>query len=267
MNRIKEAAKCSPAIFMIAAGIMHFVNPSLFRSVLLASTPDAVMYAIGLCEILIGVLYLRSVYSGFHGCENESACSTDAAMNSSTRPDPEGVLTAPAIQELLKEPERSNLLLYETIDGDGGTVAAIELQQYEPIDEVAAEILSRHKGDLGLQVRSISDGVARALGKHTGGRLMLNFLTEISNSAAESLSQHRGELFLRGLRSLSDAAAVSLSKHQYGGLYLKSLECISDEAARRLAQHTNLELDLTLFPESAARILREHGYRDDCPIV
>lgn len=263
MNRIKAAAKCGLAIFMIAAGITHFVTPSLFRSVLLASTPDAVMYAIGAWEILIGVLYIWSAYSGFHGGKNECTCATAASVNSSTRHDSEGALTAIAIQELLKEPERSNLLLYETIDGNGGTVSAMFLQQNETIDEVAAELLSRHKGDLGLQAASISDGAAKALGKHTGGRLILNHLTEISDFAAESISQHRGDLFLRGLRSLSDAAAESFSEHQHGDLHLKSLEFISDEAAKTLAKHPNLELDLTLFRGSAARIFRERGYRED----
>jgi len=44
--------------------------------------------------------------------------------------------------------------------------------------------------------------------------LYLNRLTTLSNTAAEHLSKHEGDLWLHGLTTLSDNAAESLSKHE-----------------------------------------------------
>jgi len=68
-----------------------------------------------------------------------------------------------------------------------------ELDEYNFIDESAAESLSQHQGEEGLY---------------------LSELTELSDAAAKSLSKHQGELYLSGLSKLSDAAAKSLTKHQ-----------------------------------------------------
>ena len=46
--------------------------------------------------------------------------------------------------------------------------------------------------------------------------------TSIKDAAAEALSKHDGDLYLRGLTSLSDVAAEALSKHE-GNLWLLSL--------------------------------------------
>ena len=59
-------------------------------------------------------------------------------------------------------------------------------------------------------------------------------LTAIEDDGGESLSKHKGTLFLDGLTSLSDAAAESLSKCE----------------GRCLLSPNNL-------PESAAQILRD----------
>ena len=255
MTRTRVAAKYGLAILMIAAGIMHFVNPSLFKNTiwLYSSMQNAVMFAIGLCQILIGILFLVSAYSGSTGCKKEFGCavaySDDDVQSMMKRlaaetddpsklADPELVLTELVAKRFLKERNRASLL------------------QYVTIDEPAAEILSGHNGDLIFWVRSMSDAAAKALSKHVG-LLVLNFLPELSDSAAESLSKHQGALYLKGLGSLSDAAAESLSKHQHN-LSMTQLQILSDEAARSLLKHPDLELNLTIIPESAATILREH---------
>lgn len=254
MTRTRLAAKCVLAIFMIAAGIMHFVNPSLFRNTiwLYSPMPNAVMFAIGSCQILIGILFLVSAYSGSTGCKKECGCAmaypddVQAVMkrlvaetdDPSKLSDPELVLTEFVAKRFLKERNQASLLHYVTIE------------------EAAAEILSGHDGDLVLWVESLSDAAAKALSKHVG-LLVLNSLPELSDSAADSLSKHQGALYLKGLGSLSDAAAESLSKHQHN-LSMTQLQILSDEAARSLLKHPDLELDLTIVSESAATILREH---------
>ena len=80
----------------------------------------------------------------------------------------------------------------------------------------------------------------------------------LSDAAAESLSKHKGELSLQGLRSLPNAAAESLSKHE-GDLSLSGLRSLSDAAAESLSKHKGeLYVDLDTLPESAAVILRQH---------
>ena len=77
MTRTRVAAKYGLAILMIAAGIMHFVNPSLFKNTiwLYSSMQNEVMFAIGLCQILIGILFLVSAYSGSTVCKKECGCA------------------------------------------------------------------------------------------------------------------------------------------------------------------------------------------------
>lgn len=57
----------------------------------------------------------------------------------------------------------------------------------------------------------------------------------ISNEAAESLSTHRGDVYL-GVTSLSDLAASSLSKIR-GKLFLPELNQISEDGLRFLSEH------------------------------
>tara|TARA_B110000263_G_scaffold249480_1_gene267207 strand:- start:1132 stop:2865 length:1734 start_codon:yes stop_codon:yes gene_type:complete len=83
----------------------------------------------------------------------------------------------------------------------------------------------------------ISDAAADILSKHHG-ELVLD-LTELSDAAAEIFSKHKGDLYLNDLTSLSDAAAESLSKKE-GGLRLNGLTTLSDLAAAQLGSHNNL---------------------------
>ena len=75
---------------------------------------------------------------------------------------------------------------------------SVDLSEFTVLDDEAAEILSRHKGDL-----------------------YLDSLTSLSDAAAESLSKYKGYLSLDGLMSLSDAAAESLCRLELGCLSLE----------------------------------------------
>ena len=144
------------------------------------------------------------------------------------------------------------------------------------ISDTAAEILSKHAGDLSLSrltelsdgpghimlaeklilngsergrlnhLTKLSDGAAESLVRakvsyeterqYPVRTLELNGLSELSDAAVESLSQHKSALELCGLSELSDAAVESLSKH-VGSLYLCGLKALSDTAAERLSKH------------------------------
>lgn len=122
----------------------------------------------------------------------------------------------------------------------------IYLNEYGRIDDDAAAVFGGRECD-GASLHfdglsEISDLAAEHLSKHKG-QLHLNGLTNISDAAAESLSNHQAEEFddiglcLDGLTSLSDAAAKSLGAH---GSYLSLMglnEQLSDSAAAHLAQH------------------------------
>ena len=122
----------------------------------------------------------------------------------------------------------------------------------------AAELLSKHKGDLDLNcLETLSDAAVKLLSKHEG-RLKLNGLTTLSDAGAESLAKRRGCLNLKGLKTLSDAAAESLVKHK-GEINLDGLATLSDAAAESLAKkkgRLNLK-GLTTLSDSAAKSLSE----------
>jgi hypothetical protein len=251
MSRIKATIKCVLAIFMISVGIMHFVNPSLFRPLLLSSASNAVMYAIGVLQILIGIGLVRSVYVVIKG-HRRFAGSTWLEIHHQVLEENIHTNSADANKQvLLTESEAKRFI--RTRDYKS-------LLSYTAIDEPAAEVLSGFDGSLALWIRSIPDYAAHAMSKHIG-MLVLNFLSELSDVAAESLSKHQGDLFLKGLHSLSDAAE-SLSQHQHR-LSLTGLEFLSDKAARSLLKHPDLEIDLSRLSESAAMILRERHGCDD----
>ena len=65
-------------------------------------------------------------------------------------------------------------------------------------------------------------------------------LTELSDVAAESLSEHKGDLWLQGLTELSDAAAKHLAKKE--------------------PKIKRWEIKLDNLPQSAAKILRDAGH-------
>ena len=60
MSQIKAISKYVLAIFMIAAGIMHFVNPAFFLKIMPPYLPlhKELVLVSGVCEVLLGVLLL-----------------------------------------------------------------------------------------------------------------------------------------------------------------------------------------------------------------
>ena len=113
---------------------------------------------------------------------------------------------------------------------------SVDLGDFTSITDAAAEVLSKHKGELALfGLTELSDAAAEALSKHEG-ELILDGLTELSDAAAEALSKHQGFLILKGLTELTDYAAEALSKHQ-GNLLLDGVTELSAAAAEVLSKY------------------------------
>ena len=60
MSQIKAASKYILAIFMIAAGIMHIVNPAFYLKIMPPFLPlhTELVFVSGICELLLGILLL-----------------------------------------------------------------------------------------------------------------------------------------------------------------------------------------------------------------
>lgn len=65
MTPIKTISKFVLAIFMIGAGIMHFVNPAFFLKIMPPYLPlhNELVLLSGVCELLLGILLLVPAYS------------------------------------------------------------------------------------------------------------------------------------------------------------------------------------------------------------
>ena len=142
-----------------------------------------------------------------------------------------------------------------------------EVAKVTEINDTAAELLSKHQGELYLHFNSlteISDSIIESLSK-TKGELLLRGLTEISDAAAESLSKYQGDLYLSGVTEISNAAAESFSKRK-GGLYLCSVTELSDNAAQSLSKHHGfLSLgDPIRVSNTAAESLSKHEGEINC---
>jgi hypothetical protein len=106
---------------------------------------------------------------------------------------------------------------------------------------------------------TLSDEAARTLAQHKGD-LSLDGLTTLSNEAAEALAQHKGDLSLNGLTALhSVELATKLARQR--GLSLNGLTTLSGEVAEALSQHKLWFLSLnglTMLSDEAARTLSHH---------
>ena len=96
---------------------------------------------------------------------------------------------------------------------------SVDLSEFTAIEDDAAEVLSTNEPT-----------------NPWGRSLYLFGLTSLSDSAAESLSKHKGDISLASLTSLSDSAAESLSKHKGFSLRLGGLTELSDAAAESLSK-------------------------------
>lgn len=134
-----------------------------------------------------------------------------------------------------------------------------ELWEFTAIEDAAAEILSRYRGDLTLDsLTCLSDAAANSLSTHEG-QLDLPNVMKLSDAAVKCLSKHEANLYL-GITSLSDAAAKSLSKHT-GYLVLRNLESLSAAAAKSLSKHKGGYLNLaglTSLSNATAKVLSTH---------
>jgi hypothetical protein len=130
---------------------------------------------------------------------------------------------------------------------------------YLPLN--AAIQLSMFSGWIELNgLKTITDGVAKALSRRHGVGLSLNGLTKLSDHAAVFLSINRA-LYLNGLTKISDKALEALSNLET--LELNGLTNLSDNAAKAFAKPMwGLELNgLTTLTEKAAQALSMHvGY-------
>ena len=120
----------------------------------------------------------------------------------------------------------------------------IDLQGVNNLSETALLALANHKdrfhyNGLALGFSRLDDSSAEILAGFKGHTIFLNKLTKISDSAADSLSRYKGDLYLVGLRQLSPAAAHCLASHR-GELTLGSRCKLSDEAAVAISFHSNL---------------------------
>lgn len=119
-------------------------------------------------------------------------------------------------------------------------------------------------GDAFLKLKgliSISDSVAEQLAKHKGD-LNLNGLTSISDTVAEHLSKHQGQLDLDGLTYISDTVAEHLSKHQ-NLLCLDGLSTISDTVAEHLSKcfgHLFLDGIISMSDTVAEHLSKHQGW-------
>ncbi|MBF94124.1 MAG: hypothetical protein CMH58_03065 [Myxococcales bacterium] len=150
-------------------------------------------------------------------------------------------------------------VLDEAFDGLGGNTRRSLTISITTLEAPAAEILSKRSHPTGTRgydmldlngLTELSDSAAESLSKYRGESLSLRSLTELSDAAAESLSKIKGQLNLNGLTELSDAAAESLSKHKEC-LSLEGLTELSDAAAESLSKHENLGLDCGLEEQVA----------------
>ena len=167
----------------------------------------------------------------------------------------------------------------------------IELESLKSISQAAARSLAKHnRWRLSLGLHSLPAEIATALGDCKTESLDLDYLTEISPAAAESLGQRKigvrddrpeatGRLSLSRLKSICSAAAAGLAHsksdltlgvqsisdeamHQFSGfsgnrLFFDCLESLSEKSAEVLAKlPCGIFLGgLTALPESIAQIL------------
>ena len=123
------------------------------------------------------------------------------------------------------------------------TLEAGEDQWLEIISKKRCEILLELRNDT-VTTLFLEASIARPRLRERvwcAGSTAIQFLTTLSDAAAELLSKHKGDLWLSGLTTLSDAAAESLSKLK-GDLHLGGMTTLSDAAAESLSKLKSLDL-------------------------
>jgi len=128
---------------------------------------------------------------------------------------------------------------------------SVHLNGVKTISDAGLKSLAKFEGSLSLGgLRELTDAGAKALVSHKGGRLWLDGLASLTESAAKILSgYYKGKnsgdmLAFDGLAEISDGALKELVKYK-GRLSLSGLKTISDSAAKVLAEHKGPFLDLS----------------------
>ena len=107
----------------------------------------------------------------------------------------------------------------------------VSLQEYEVIEDAAAEALTKYNSSLYLDgLTSLSCSAANALVQHKGGYLSLNGITslsEMSVGALGALLKYDGVIMLGGVQYLSEEAVGILAMHK-GPLHLEGLTLFPD---------------------------------------
>ena len=107
----------------------------------------------------------------------------------------------------------------------------VSLQEYEVIEDAAAEALAKYNSSLYLDgLTSLSCSAANALVHHKGGYLSLNGITslsEMSVGALGALLKYDGVIMLGGVQYLSEEAVGILAMHK-GPLHLEGLTLFPD---------------------------------------
>ena len=156
------------------------------------------------------------------------------------------------------------------LDCCGGPNFSLHLNGLKTISDMGLKSLAKFEGSLSLGgLRELSDASATALVSHKGGRLWLDGLTSLTESAAKILSayykgKNSGEFLSFGaLAEASDETLKELVKYK-GRLGLSGLKKISDSAAKILAGHRGSFLDLsglkTLSGSAAKALAGYKGY-------
>ncbi len=137
----------------------------------------------------------------------------------------------------------------ETVDFDDTTLT-----------EAVARRLGMYRGPLRVVVpHTLSDSAAESLSRHRG-HLVLHVQT-MSDAAAENLCKHQGPIFVHGLTSLTNVSLAGTLAKSDQDLHLNSLTTISDFAARAFAKHSwgSLFLNgLAELSDGAAQAISQH---------
>ena len=112
-----------------------------------------------------------------------------------------------------------------------------DLSYFSTIDDLAAELLASHEGDLYLVgLTELSDSSAENLSKSSGEVLALDGLKSLSESVAIHLANYTGYLSLENLSFIDDSVASLLSKSSLTGIGLYKVGLVKKE------QHTSVNI-------------------------
>lgn len=113
MHGTKTISKFILAIFMVGAGVMHFVNPDFYMKIMPPYLPLhlELVYLSGVCEILLGVLLLVPRFTRWSAWGIIALLIAVFPANIYVFQNPE-VLPAPAILHLLRLPLQGVFILW-----------------------------------------------------------------------------------------------------------------------------------------------------------